>query len=97
MDAGGDLAELWRRCGGDIGEIWRRYLLFISLHLPVSPCISPTQAEAAKREQWMAEKTKEIKDSTVRGLEPDIQRLVAKQREEVRREIWGDVGRLGEI
>ena len=25
-----------------------------------------TQAEAAKREQWMAEKTKEIKDSTVR-------------------------------
>ena len=32
----------------------------------------------------MAEKTKEIKDSTVRGLEPDIQRLVGKQREEAR-------------
>ena len=38
-------------------------------YLPLSPCISPEQAEAAKREQWMAEKTKEIKDSTVRGLE----------------------------
>jgi hypothetical protein len=37
-------------------------------YLPLSPCISPVseQAEAAKREQWMAEKTKEIKDSTVR-------------------------------
>ena len=45
------------------------------MYLPLSPCISPDQAEAAKREQWMAEKTKEIKDSTVRGLEPDIQRL----------------------
>ena len=47
----------------------------------------------------MAEKTKEIKErktfspfishvsppNQVRGLEPDIQRLVAKQREEVRR------------
>ena len=28
-----------------------------------------TQAEAAKREHWMAEKTKEIKDSTVRCRE----------------------------
>jgi len=36
------------------------------MYLPLSPCISPDQAEAAKREQWMAEKTKEIKDSTVR-------------------------------
>ena len=40
------------------------------------------QQEKAKREQWLADKTREIKESTVRGLEPDIQRLVARHREE---------------
>jgi len=43
------------------------------------------QAEKEKREQWLAEKTKEVKDATVRGLEPDIQRLVARHREETRK------------
>ena len=42
-------------------------------------------AEKAKREQWLAEKTKEIKESTVRGLEPDIQRLVQRHRDEARK------------
>ena len=59
----GDVADIQGRYGGDT---WRIYHPCISLNLPVSPCISPDQAEAAKREQWMAEKTKEIKDSTVR-------------------------------
>lgn len=35
-----------------------------------------------RREQWIAAKTKEIKEATVRGLEPDIQRLVARHRQE---------------
>ena len=43
------------------------------------------QAEKAKREQWLADKTKEIKESTVRGLEPDIQRLVQRHRDEAAR------------
>ena len=43
------------------------------------------QTEKAKREQWLADKTKEIKESTVRGLEPDIQRLIERHREETRR------------
>ena len=30
------------------------------------------QAEKARREQWVADKTKEIKEATVRGLEPNI-------------------------
>ena len=38
--------------------------------------------ERQRREQWVVDKTKEIKEQTVRGLEPDIQRLVGKQREE---------------
>ena len=42
-------------------------------------------AEKAKREAWLADKTKEIKDATVRGLEPDIQRLVGRHREEARK------------
>lgn len=41
-------------------------------------------AEKAKREQWMAAKSKEIKELTIRGLEPDIQRLIEKHREEIR-------------
>ena len=43
------------------------------------------QAERARREQWVADKTKEIKEATVRGLEPDIQRLIARHTQEMRR------------
>ena len=39
-------------------------------------------SEKAKREQWLADKTKEIKEATVRGLEPDIARLVGRHKEE---------------
>ena len=42
-------------------------------------------AEKARRDQWVADKTKEIKEATVRGLEPDIQRLVARHRDETRK------------
>lgn len=36
----------------------------------------------AKREGWLADKTKEIKDATIKGLEPEIQALVQKHRKE---------------
>lgn len=41
--------------------------------------------EKIRREKWINEKTKKIKEITVRGLEPEIQRLIAKHKQEVRR------------
>lgn len=39
-------------------------------------------AEKAKREKWKADKEKEIKEITIRGLEPEVERMLSKQREE---------------
>lgn len=33
--------------------------------------------EKVKRDKWLTEKTKLIKDQTVKGLEPEIQRMLA--------------------
>ncbi|NWW32141.1 CP131 protein, partial [Panurus biarmicus] len=41
-------------------------------------------AEKVRREKWIEEKTKKIKEITVKGLEPEIQKLVAKHREDIR-------------
>ncbi|PNJ88466.1 CEP131 isoform 1 [Pongo abelii] len=41
--------------------------------------------EKARREKWISEKTKTIKEVTVRGLEPEIQKLIARHKQEVRR------------
>ncbi|NXU21077.1 CP131 protein, partial [Pardalotus punctatus] len=40
--------------------------------------------EKVRREKWIEEKTKKIKEITVKGLEPEIQKLMAKHREEIR-------------
>nr|XP_041575758.1 centrosomal protein of 131 kDa isoform X3 [Taeniopygia guttata] len=40
--------------------------------------------EKIRREKWIEEKTKKIKEITVKGLEPEIQKLVAKHREDIR-------------
>jgi 5-azacytidine-induced protein 1 len=32
--------------------------------------------EKTKRENWLAEKTKEIREMTIKGLEPEIQKLI---------------------
>nr|XP_045015151.1 centrosomal protein of 131 kDa isoform X2 [Jaculus jaculus] len=42
-------------------------------------------AEKVRREKWINEKTKKIKEVTVRGLEPEIQKLIAKHKQEVKR------------
>uniref|UniRef100_A0A8C9Q004 Centrosomal protein 131 n=1 Tax=Spermophilus dauricus TaxID=99837 RepID=A0A8C9Q004_SPEDA len=41
--------------------------------------------EKVRREKWINEKTKKIKEITVRGLEPEIQKLIAKHKQELRR------------
>ena len=42
-------------------------------------------AEKIRREKWIKEKTREIKEITVKGLEPDIQRLIAKHKAEIKK------------
>lgn len=42
-------------------------------------------SEKLRREKWVEEKAARIRELTVRGLEPEIQALVAKHREEVSR------------
>ena len=41
--------------------------------------------EKLRRERWMAEHGKKIKEMTVKGLEPEIQRLIAKHKAEVQK------------
>jgi 5-azacytidine-induced protein 1 len=41
--------------------------------------------EKSKREKWKVEKEKEIKEGTIRGLEPELERMLQKQREEKRK------------
>ncbi|XP_009579484.1 PREDICTED: LOW QUALITY PROTEIN: centrosomal protein of 131 kDa-like, partial [Fulmarus glacialis] len=41
--------------------------------------------EKIRREKWIDEKTKKIKEITVKGLEPEIQKLISKHRQDIRR------------
>ncbi|KAI8613879.1 hypothetical protein BC830DRAFT_430154 [Chytriomyces sp. MP71] len=41
-------------------------------------------SEKIKRDKWIAEKTKIIKDQTVKGLEPEIQRMIAQHKIQLR-------------
>uniref|UniRef100_A0A8C4YUK8 Centrosomal protein 131 n=1 Tax=Gadus morhua TaxID=8049 RepID=A0A8C4YUK8_GADMO len=41
--------------------------------------------EKVRREKWIDEKTKKIKEITVKGLEPEIQKLISKHKQELQR------------
>ncbi len=41
-------------------------------------------AEKLRREKWIEEKTKKIKEMTVKGLEPEIQALITKHKNEIK-------------
>ena len=43
------------------------------------------QGESSRREAWLKEKEAEIKDRTVRAMEPEVTRIVAKHRGEMRK------------
>eukprot|EP00887_Chlorella_sp_A99_P001853 scaffold19.g1853.t1 len=42
-------------------------------------------AEQAKREAWMAQKERSIREATIKGLEPEVQKLVAVHKAELKR------------
>ncbi|XP_018424239.1 PREDICTED: centrosomal protein of 131 kDa isoform X2 [Nanorana parkeri] len=44
-----------------------------------------TATEKVRREKWIDEKTRKIKEITVKGLEPEIQRLISKHKQEIRK------------
>ncbi|GBG27780.1 Centrosomal protein of 131 kDa [Hondaea fermentalgiana] len=41
-------------------------------------------ADAAKRQRWQKEKTKELKELTIKGLEPEVQSILAKHKDDLR-------------
>ncbi|NP_001340794.1 centrosomal protein of 131 kDa [Danio rerio] len=41
--------------------------------------------EKVRREKWINEKTKKIKEITVKGLEPEIQKLISKHKQELKK------------
>lgn len=42
-------------------------------------------AEKLRREKWIKDKSQQIKELTVKGLEPDIQKLIAKHKAEIKK------------
>ena len=62
------------------------FLLFFSHALEVKKQKEIGEAaEKIRREKWIKEKTQEIKEMTVKGLEPDIQKLIAKHKAEIKK------------
>ncbi|XP_074463761.1 centrosomal protein of 131 kDa isoform X4 [Larus michahellis] len=63
--------------------VWRTLGPFCEEIKKLKELMSAT--EKIKREKWIDEKTKKIKEITVKGLEPEIQKLIAKHRQDIRK------------
>ncbi|XP_059804360.1 centrosomal protein of 131 kDa isoform X3 [Hypanus sabinus] len=62
----------------------QRHLTFIDQEIKkLKELMSAT--EKIRREKWIDEKTKKIKEITVKGLEPEIQKLIAKHKQEIKK------------
>ena len=67
---------------------WRAHVL------TWSPCLRRTASRAglrdrlvaeerARRERWQQDKVKELKEVTIKGLEPEVARILAKHKDDV--------------
>ncbi|XP_059587958.1 centrosomal protein of 131 kDa isoform X4 [Alligator mississippiensis] len=62
----------------------QRHLAFIDQEIKkLKELMSAT--EKLRREKWIDEKTKRIKEITVKGLEPEIQKLISKHKQEIKK------------
>ncbi|KAF4797465.1 Centrosomal protein of 131 kDa [Turdus rufiventris] len=74
-----ELKQVDQKYGQKISQIQEQHELEIK---KLKEFMSAT--EKVRREKWIEEKTKKIKEITVKGLEPEIQKLLAKHREDIR-------------
>ncbi|XP_010211025.1 PREDICTED: LOW QUALITY PROTEIN: centrosomal protein of 131 kDa, partial [Tinamus guttatus] len=63
--------------------VWRTLGPFCEEIKKLKELMSAT--EKIRREKWMDEKTKKIKEITVKGLEPEIQKLIAKHKQDIKK------------
>ncbi|XP_078135438.1 centrosomal protein of 131 kDa isoform X2 [Sander vitreus] len=62
----------------------QRHLTFIDQEIKkLKELMSAT--EKIRREKWIDEKTKKIKEITVKGLEPEIQKLISKHKQDLKK------------
>ncbi|KAM9837246.1 centrosomal protein of 131 kDa isoform 1-T1 [Aulostomus maculatus] len=90
----GDKKALSERCEGVVGELKQvdqKYTKKISQMQEqhemeikkLKDLMSAT--EKIRREKWIDEKTKKIKEITVKGLEPEVQKLISKHKQELKK------------
>eukprot|EP00076_Gallus_gallus_P031938 XP_024997476.1 centrosomal protein of 131 kDa isoform X2 [Gallus gallus] len=63
--------------------VWRALGPFCEEIKKLKELMSAT--EKIRREKWIDEKTKKIKEITVKGLEPEIQKLITKHRQDIQK------------
>ncbi|XP_038597852.1 centrosomal protein of 131 kDa [Tachyglossus aculeatus] len=75
-----ELKEVEQKYTRKIGQVEERHQLELK---KLKELMSAT--EKIRREKWIDEKTKKIKEITVRGLEPEIRKLMARHQGEVKK------------
>ncbi|OXB81049.1 UNVERIFIED_CONTAM: hypothetical protein H355_004979 [Colinus virginianus] len=87
-----ELKQVDQKYGKKLTQMQEQHELLLSEVVPLVPkqeikklkeLMSAT--EKIRREKWMDEKTKKIKEITVKGLEPEIQKLIAKHRQDIQK------------